>query len=546
MCRDISMNGLRKLSPAVAVGTLTLALGCTEKLPVVPELDDFVCTLGSAAVSGAPAQIPQLDTLFAVAGTEFGVPAPLLKAIGYVETRWQMVEGHPEFPGQPAAYGIMAIKDDQLEPAAALAGVAVREARQDPAANIRAAAALLRHYADELGVALQEIDAWAPAVARYSGIVLSEGRSAYVHQDVYGTLRRGVARDPRDPFTPAQLAPMQVSPHFPLFSTSVSTAPVDFPGARWRPSPNYNARPAGSIGKVAMVIIHTCEGSYTGCWSWLAHRDSRVSAHYVIREDGSEVTQMVREADRGWHIGSNYDCALNQRFECWRNGQSNNHFTIAIEHAGYASQTRWPAAQLDASARLVCSIAQYNGITPDNLRIVGHAQLQPHNRTDPGKNWPWAEYYARINAHCGSGDSPRELVVDTDNGRNDPARSYVSVSRNWTPTTATPGFYGGGYYFAPTGGTADPAVFHFYLPTAGRRTIDAWWTAGGNRSAAATFRAVDGNGRLLGAVTANQRRNGSRWNQLGSWNFPAGWNSIELSREAPRGCVVIADAVRVR
>jgi N-acetyl-anhydromuramyl-L-alanine amidase AmpD len=530
------------LLPILAV----LLASCVELSPVEPGEVGAVCTVPSSSLSVAPEGGVPLDTLFAAAGREFQVPAELLKAIGYVETRWQMVEGHAEFPGQQAAFGIMALKGEQLLLGAELAGVSAKEARFQPEANIRAAAALLRHHGDELGIRSHDPGAWAPAVAEYSGIALPEGRAAYVHDDVYATLRRGIPPQGMVPGRSATLEPQNVRPDFPVaVRATAGTVAGDFSGAVWRASPNYNSRPAGDIGRVAMVIIHTCEGSYTGCWSWLSNPDSRVSAHYVVKEDGSEIMQLVREADRGWHIGSSYDCTLNQGFDCWRNGQSNNHFTIGIEHAGYASQTIWSAAQLDASARLVCDLSRRHGISRDNLRIVGHAQLQPHNRTDPGRNWPWAQFYSRINAHCGDLASG-ELIVDSNNNLNDPSRGRIAVSGNWIATSATPGYYGSGYYFASTGATGDPAAFHFYLPEPARRSIDAWWTEGGNRSPRATFYAVDAGGRQLGSVHANQQTGGSRWNTLGAWQFPAGWNSIQLSREGTRGCVVIADAIRVR
>jgi N-acetyl-anhydromuramyl-L-alanine amidase AmpD len=77
-----------------------------------------------------------------------------------------------------------------------------------------------------------------------------------------------------------------------------------------------------------------------------------------------------------------------------------NHFTIGVEHAGFASQSAWPVAQIDASARLVCDMTRRWGIPRDRLHIVSHGQLQPHNRTDPGANWPWADYLARIDRYC--------------------------------------------------------------------------------------------------------------------------------------------------
>lgn len=531
------MHKLRLVIPLVSV----LVAACGERSPTTPPppQEVEVCSAGAELPSAQLSPQPRLDPLFEAAAREFGVPEALLKAIGYVETRWQMVAGHPEM-GQPAAFGVMALRAGELGRAAALAGVSERAARTDPDANIRAAAALLRAYAAELELRPLSLGAWAPAVARYSGIELPEGRARYVHDDVYATLRRGAES------AAAKLAPLEVQADFPAASLSRAGAgTLDYAGAVWRPSSNFNARPGGDIGRVAMVIIHSCEGAYTGCWSWLANPASRVSAHYVVREDGAEITQLVRESERAWHIGSAYDCTLNAGFECWRNGQSNNHFTIGVEHGGYASQGSWPAAQIDASARLVCDVTRRQGIARDNIHIVSHAQLQPHNRTDPGPNWPWAEYRALINRYCADGGGGG-VVVDDDNRRNDPARAQLSASGQWVESSATPGYHGGGYRFAPTADVNDPAVFSFFMPAPGDRTLESWWAAHPRHTPRATLLVLAPDGRELGRVEVNQQRDGSRWNTLGTWNFPAGWNQVQISRRGPAGCVVVADALRVR
>ena len=49
-----------------------------------------------------------------------------------------------------------------------------------------------------------------------------------------------------------------------------------------------------------------------------------------------------------------------------------------------------------------------------------------------------------------------------------------------------------------------------------------------------------------GRANLDQRSNGSRWVALGTYEFKAGWNRIALSRWAPDGAVVVADAVRIR
>lgn len=373
-----------------AAGVLLLAACGDSRDPVV---GPPACAVTPMAAGAAPAVVPEsspYDALFAAAGAEFGVPAGVLRAIGYVETRWQMVEGHEEFEGMPAAYGIMALRGERLREAAQLAGVAESAVRTEPAANIRAAAALLRARAEVHGVTGDDGADWAPVVASYSGIAIAAGRSAYADEV------RAVGEGRRLPGAAAARAYAET-----CGPTTPPAQPVtDQGGAMWRASPNYNTRMSGEGGQVHMVIIHSCEGSYAGCWSWLAQEASQVSAHYVVREDGAEITQLVREASRAWHIGAIYDSTLNSGHDGRLHGIQSNHFTIGVEHAGYASQPTWPVAQLEASAKLVCDAAKRWGIPRDELHIVAHGKLQPWNRTDPGPNWPWADYLARIDRHC--------------------------------------------------------------------------------------------------------------------------------------------------
>jgi N-acetyl-anhydromuramyl-L-alanine amidase AmpD len=489
-----------------------------------------------------------LDVLFAEAGSEFGVPASLLKAIGYVETRWEMVRGGSEFPGQQPAFGIMALRGDRLTQGARMARVTEKAAQTEARANIRSAAALLDLWADEAGIARTDLAAWGPVVARYSGIAQVEGQASYVHNDVYAALNNGiVARTPAGGVR-ASIMPVQVRADFqlPTSGPDLAVAP-DYPvsGTIWRPSPNYNARPTGSTGGVQMVIIHTCEGSYSSCWSWLTNTASQASAHYVVNESGSEISQLVREASRAWHIAATYNCSLNSSVKCGLNGVSSNHFTVGIEHGGYASQSSFPLGQIDASAKLSCDISKAYGIPRDRQHYVAHGQLQPYNRTDPGPNWPWSDYMNRINSHCGS-TPVAAIVVDNNNANNNAANASFSSSTTWQASTGTAGYYGSNYAFASTQAISDGATFSFYLPAAGARTIDVWYTSGTNRSATAPFIAYNASGAEVGRVSVNQQSGGGAWRTIGTWNFSAGWNRVVLSRWTTTGYVVIADAVRAR
>jgi N-acetyl-anhydromuramyl-L-alanine amidase AmpD len=509
----------------------------------VPEVDPAV-------------QVSGLDGEFRDAAEEFGVPMQILQAISYAETRWQMIVGESEFDGQEPAYGIMALRGEHVGLGAGLIGASIDDVKHDRRTNIRAAAAVLRSYADDHEFDRDDLGAWAPAIAAMTDISVEEALINYIHHDVYGAIRGGVAVFDLAGSPVAQLeAEADVIPDF-TAPTQPTLAPgPDYAGSIWRPSPNYSTRPSGTAGKVKMIIIHTCEGSYSGCWGWLNNASAGVSAHYVVKEDGSEISQLVRESHKAWHIGATYDCSLNSSKECSLNGYNCNNFTVGIEHAGYASQSSWNSNLINQSAKLSCDITKDHSIPRDKYHIVAHGKLQPYNRTDPGANWPWTTYLNKVNEYCGQSPTPTptptptpsgEIVVDSNNSNNDTSKAKISVSANWTSTASTAGYYGSGYYFASTAPISDGAEFSFYLSADATKTIDAWWTAGTNRSPAAPFVMFDSAGNNLGTVKVNQQTNGKKWVQLGSFKFKKGWNKVVLSRWAPEGYVVIADAIRVR
>lgn len=312
--------------------------------------------------------VSQHDALFDEAGAEYDVPPALLKALSYTLTRFQMVEGADEFEGRAPTFGLMAVSADVSDDP---------RARTDARTNVRAAAAWLRARADVDGIERRDVDAWREIAADYARVEHPEARVELFRelQSLLGAPGKvGVLRQAASP---------------------------DYDQGTWRASPNFNSRNGRTP---QFVIIHTCEGGYSGCWSWQTNPSAEVSAHYTVKEDGSEVSQLVRESDRAWHVAAAYQCANNNGERCDLNGVSTNTISVGIEHAGYASQTSFPAGQLDASARLVCSITQRWGIPRDRSHILSHAQLQPHNRTDPGANWPWAQFIQKVKDACG--DAP--------------------------------------------------------------------------------------------------------------------------------------------
>lgn len=503
---------------------------------------------------------------FAEAVLAEDVPLEILVGIAYSETGMQMVQGEEEFEGRSPGFGVMGLRGDMIPLAAELAGLSEEEVTTDRDANIMAVAALLSEWAAEEGIDTSDLGAWAPVVARYSGIENPEGLAEYVHHEVFAAINTGVKLEG--------------------FEMDATEATADYPtpaideqrtgdsSAIWTRSPNQSSR--GSYSP-QIVVIHTCEGSYSGCWSWLTNSAAGVSAHYVVNSTGTQVRHLVDEDRKAWHISASYSCSRNDGVLCNRNGVSTNNFSIGIEHAGYGSQSSWNAGLIDRSAALTCGITERHGIPIDEYHIVGHGQLQPWNRTDPGAAWPWASYLSKVETECGGGSTPptpptpapptqptsptnpapptpaptpgsdptaQQFVIDSNSNANDSAWYDIDVSSSWWPSANVSNYYNTGYWVAPTYSVSDPAEFNFRASGDACYRVDAWWTAGSDRTDDAVFLGWDAAENEVGRATVNQRINGGQWNTLGTWQFSPGWNTVALSRWN-NGGYVIADAVRL-
>ena len=142
------------------------------------------------------------------------------------------------------------------------------------------------------------------------------------------------------------------------------------------PSPNFDARTL----PVSMLVLH-----YTGmpdaesAIRWLVNPESKVSAHYLITEDGKTV-RMVDEGKRAWHAGA----------ARWRGIGDVNSASIGIElvNPGHEWGYRaFPEPQIEALIPLVHDIMSRHGITRGN--VVGHSDVAPARKLDPGELFPW-------------------------------------------------------------------------------------------------------------------------------------------------------------
>jgi N-acetylmuramoyl-L-alanine amidase len=163
----------------------------------------------------------------------------------------------------------------------------------------------------------------------------------------------------------------------------------------WTPSPNFGERTL----PINMLVLH-----YTGMQSgaaaidWLANPASKVSAHYVVDEDG-QVVYMVREEQRAQHAGLSY----------WRGITDCNSASIGIEivNPGHEFGYRpFPEAQMDSVTRLVAELVKTYNIQPRN--VVAHSDVAPARKEDPGELFDWGRL-ARLGFAV---PRPTEKLVD--------------------------------------------------------------------------------------------------------------------------------------
>lgn len=516
-----------KLPRAALVGcAFVLTVGC------IPEGEHYDVSVEPGS-GPEVAEDSTLALLFEEAAAEAGIPVDVLKAVAHTETALEPAIGEVEFEGQPAPYGLMGLRGDELAAAAELVGEDIEVVKTDDRVNLRAGAALLARYADEAGLdETSRLDplAWAPALARLGH--LEEDLAQEYATDVMFKVRTGLAVPMEDGST------FVIGRNDPDAESMIAkqASGLSAAGVTWLPSPNYNSR-GGS--RVEMVVIHTCEGAYSGCVGWLRQSQAQASAHYVVKENGGQVAQLVDENNRAWHVAASYRKSLNGNQLPARNGQSVNTFSIGIEHGGRASQSSWPAAQINRSVSLVRDITGRHNIPRDRYHIVAHGKLQPENRTDPGPNWPWTSYLAAISAGSGGGGGgTTPTVITVDNATSGRFRA----SSNWGVSSWASGRIGANYRYRSPGQVSDLAEFKVNVPAAGRYEVFTRVPGNGYNNDAPFFVNHAG-GRTT--VHRNLSQRGAQWVSLGTYSFNSGdqW-AVQASCWTTGTGYVIADAVR--
>ena len=173
--------------------------------------------------------------------------------------------------------------------------------------------------------------------------------------------------------------------------------------ARHCPSPFFDRRPREATPELVVVHAMSLPAAQfgTGCPAALfegvldcsAHaglaalRDVRVSAHFLIERD-ARLTQFVGVLDRAWHAGES----------SWQGRAACNDYSIGIELEG-CDDLPFTEAQYQALAALLGALRSVvTPLGPDN--IVGHSDIAPGRKTDPGPAFDWERLYQLLNTNA--------------------------------------------------------------------------------------------------------------------------------------------------
>jgi N-acetyl-anhydromuramyl-L-alanine amidase AmpD len=356
------------------------------------------------------------------------IPKGLLEAIAWSNTRMVHLNNPMEScSGMPAAYGILGLFDDGKDYflengklVAELSGISVQAQKASAEQQLIAYATAYESVRNSLNAPAQDPQTIREVLHTLSeipdsGYVNFLAREMQVYQiltfmrsseqanvygfnayhfnleDIFGEENYAVLSAPKILFTPNGIRNQSNE----LFEVTPEKS-LQYGPAIWNPAPSCNFSSRNGVA-VSAITIHTIQGSYAGAISWSQNCTSNVSFHYVIRSSDGQVTQMVLEQDKGWHVGSE------------------NPYTIGYEHEGYVDNPVWyTEAMYNSSADLSIDIINSGyGISPLRTffgdatigtntlggctKIKGHQHYPNQTHTDPGINWDWEKYYKLIN-----------------------------------------------------------------------------------------------------------------------------------------------------
>lgn len=192
----------------------------------------------------------------------------------------------------------------------------------------------------------------------------------------------------RDPFFRAALLALLA------LLAACAPLPPRNPLATWVPSPNHDIR------RPVLIVLHfTNQRSVQQSLDTLRSSNSTgpVSAHYLVGADG-RIYQLVPDQWRAWQAGPGR----------WGTITDLNSASIGIELDNDGA-TPFAQPQIDSLLRLLADLTTRLRIPP--TQIIGHEDLAPGRKDDPGPLFPWQQLAA-----AGFGRWPQGALVDPPSG----------------------------------------------------------------------------------------------------------------------------------
>ncbi|MDB5193347.1 MAG: hypothetical protein JWQ96_2910 [Segetibacter sp.] len=334
--------------------------------------------------------VATLNKYFTEAAAEFKVPVNILKATAQVQSNWAQVS-----ESIYGSWGVMGLIENkfvqQISKAASLLEADKEDIKNDAKTNIRAAAALLGEYQKNKPDLVTTED-WFESVRSLTGL-WDAAMSNELAVRIFDVMKTGsktvslwgeiILLDPLN----ISLPKIYTEPH--ANTTTQRTTAVDYPNAVPNfTTCNFNNRPAGSV--IRYYFVHyIATGTYQGAINWFKDCSSNVSAHYVIRNNDGEVSQVVAENDRAWSQGVS----------------SYNDLGIGVEHEVLATNlAMWDSDPMLIAAASLCSnvcnrraIPKVRRVTNGDAGIYGHSDVRATdcpNMTEAR----WNNFLTRVNS----------------------------------------------------------------------------------------------------------------------------------------------------
>jgi len=450
------------LAIALAAGTLGAWTGANSgaaSRPADPRTD-------CAAVLASPDR----QAAFRAAARAAQVPATVLLAVSYLESRWDHHGGAHSTAGGYGPMHLTNVAPDNVDgrgdgvrrlpdrtfttahAAAARTGLSVRQLTHDAAANICGGAALLADHQRGLGHPVGVGSApgdWYAAVARYSTAVDRPSAARFARQ-AYQILRTGAERTTVDGEWVRLAAHPAVRPARAQMADAGFTSPggsdrrndpqTDCPtglGCEWIGAPyekfgaeyyeygNHDLADRPNTMSIDYIVVHDTETSYEGTLE-LVQDPTYVSWQYTLRSSDGHIAQHVGLHDVAWHAGNWYM----------------NMHSIGLEHEGFAAQgAKWfTESMYRTSAKLVRHLTAKYDIPRDRGHIIGHDQIPgiapeyvAGMHWDPGPYWDWEHYMDLVGAPIRAAKTPGTGQVTVRPGFDDNRQLVTGCKRAGKP-----------------------------------------------------------------------------------------------------------------